>query len=292
MPDDLRDRYRPIPRSTAHATTPRTRSTAANAHPVQPVHASTVSRHPTPPPPRPQPQHGSPETLAHAVDRMRRQGYSTQQLAGQIRRWHPGLSPTQARSIVRAARNPVAHVNRTAALPRTAHRTATTSDAAANCTPLIQRQRRETGHLESIRRFAGDAFRRSEHAVSAAGDEIARSARSLGLTKKYTLPNPDFLTGPLNTLYGEFRVAAGVSLFAVGTAEDVTGIGAVLGLPTQAAAAYLVATGSARTLRGVRETQRAIEHPTVRKSALRYGADVVIEVAPGGGFVNFAGGLP
>lgn len=135
---------RPKPASV-HARTPQSRASSASVHPVQPVHASTTNPH-TKTPTR-QPQHTkttTPETLDHAIRRMRHQGYSVQQVAGEIRRWHPGISPAQARSMVRAVANPVPHVTRTATPPQRAPRTATPIHASHNCTPLVHTKRHES----------------------------------------------------------------------------------------------------------------------------------------------------
>ncbi len=73
-------------------------------------------------------------------------------------------------------------------------------------------------------------------------------------------------TGYVNTLYGGFKVGQGVVLLTVGTAEDVTGIGAILGVPTQAYGGYQLVTGVARIYRGATQEIDAFHHPTECKS--------------------------
>lgn len=146
MLEDVRDRGTPIPTPAARASTPAGRSRSVSAHPIQPVHASTarasaaaVSR--VQPHPRAQ-HHSQPsaETLTHAIRRMRRQGYTAQQVSVEVRRWHPEWSPTKVKSEVAASKNPVAYTAKNNALPRITSRGPAPTHASANCTPLIQRR--------------------------------------------------------------------------------------------------------------------------------------------------------
>ena len=101
------------------------------------------------------------------------------------------------------------------------------------------------------------------------------------------------LSGVVNTAYGDWKVGTGVFLLTVGTAEDVTGIGAILGVPTQAYGVYQITTGAFRIVRGYKQLDDAWHHPTVCKSPLHYGEDIGLDVAPGGGGIeNLLGGLP
>jgi len=54
----------------------------------------------------------------------------------------------------------------------------------------------------------------------------------------------------LNVAYGQVKIVSGISLLTVGTAADVTGVGAVLGLPAQAYGVYQLTGGIARTAKG------------------------------------------
>ena len=53
-----------------------------------------------------------------------------------------------------------------------------------------------------------------------------------------------------NVAYGQVKIVAGISLVTVGTAADVTGIGALLGVPAQVYGTYQLTTGAARTAKG------------------------------------------
>lgn len=87
------------------------------------------------------------ETLAHAINRMLAQGYSPKQVAGQVHRWHPTISPTQARSLIRAAGNPAAHTHTTYSLHSTARRVGIPVHASAYRTPQTQTKRHHGGNL-------------------------------------------------------------------------------------------------------------------------------------------------
>jgi hypothetical protein len=109
----------------------------------------------------------------------------------------------------------------------------------------------------------------------------------------YMLPNPGFISGSLNVVYGYYRVGSGVVLFTAGTAADVTGIGALFGVPAQGYGVISIVTGSARAYRGIRQFAGAYDDPTVEESPFDYGWDI------GGGLlpnlkspVEFLGGLP
>jgi RHS repeat-associated protein len=107
------------------------------------------------------------------------------------------------------------------------------------------------------------------------------------------LPNSRFITGFINTAYGVWKVENGIFLVTVGTAEDVTGIGALLGVPTQAYGVYQITTGLARIYRGYRQYTSAWKTPTVCKSPPKYGEDIGLDLIPGGGILEgFLGGLP
>jgi hypothetical protein len=94
-------------------------------------------------------------------------------------------------------------------------------------------------------------------------------------------------------LYGFFKVDSGVVLLVSGTAADVTGIGALLGVPAQTYGAYQIVTGGARAYRRTGQTERAFNDPMVKKSPLHFVEDLLLGIAPGGGSItNFLGGLP
>jgi len=55
----------------------------------------------------------------------------------------------------------------------------------------------------------------------------------------------------LNVGIGQVKVVSGIALLTVGTAADVTGVGAVLGIPAQVLGGYQLVTGLARTAKGL-----------------------------------------
>ena len=146
MPLLYDDRRRRVitPQPAAQAARRPTPLHRRDAHPVQPQHVSAA----TAPPASSSPARIAPtatrashtETLPHAIERMLEQGYSRQQVEGQVRRWHPGWSPAQVRSEMNVAKNPVAHTTKNDRLPRTAPTTRTPKHASTNCTPLVHRQ--------------------------------------------------------------------------------------------------------------------------------------------------------
>lgn len=103
------------------------------------------------------------ETLAHAVTRMLAQGYSAAQVEGQVRRWHPNMSSTQARSLVKAGRNPVAHQGTAAALPRTAGGPGAPKHASSG------------GLLNHFFGTAGSVIRHPVRAVEHAASDVQRA---------------------------------------------------------------------------------------------------------------------
>jgi RHS repeat-associated protein len=107
------------------------------------------------------------------------------------------------------------------------------------------------------------------------------------------LPNSKFLTGGFNMAFGASKMVNGAELLVGGTGADVTGIGAVVGIPADIYGAYQLLTGIARASRGVNQMEDAMNHPYVNKSPFRYGADLALGIAPfGGGFTSILGGLP
>jgi len=131
--------------------------------------------------------------------------------------------------------------------------------------------------------------------VSAAAGAIAGAASDVGqwATTDVSLPNSRFITGPINIAYGVYKVESGVVLVVAGTAADVTGIGAVLGVPAQTYGVYQITTGAFRVYRGYNQFEDALQHPIVCKSPLEYGADIALDLVPGGGGIEkLLGGLP
>jgi hypothetical protein len=107
------------------------------------------------------------------------------------------------------------------------------------------------------------------------------------------LSSPDFFTAPLNGFYGGFKIASGGLLVTLGTAEDVTGLGTVLGIPTQSYGVYQIGTGGARVYRSYRQFSGAFSQAEVQKTPLEYGEDLLLNIAPfGGGLTDLLGGLP
>jgi hypothetical protein len=138
--------------------------------------------------------------------------------------------------------------------------------------------------IDDAKQAAGDVA----HGVSTAASAVGHWA-----TTATSLPNSRFFTGIVNTANGGLKVGTGVVLVTVGTAADVTGIGAVLGVPVQAYGVYQTTTGGFRIYRGYERLDDAWHHPTVCKSPLHYAEDTGLDVAPGGGGIeNLLGGLP
>jgi RHS repeat-associated protein len=120
-----------------------------------------------------------------------------------------------------------------------------------------------------------------------------KKSHHLTLTTRFNLPNSRFFTGAINILYGSYKLGQGAFLLTMGTAEDVTGIGALLGLPTQAYGVYQVVSGGFRYYRGVNQLFDAFHQPMERKTPLLYGADIGLDLAPFGGTAeSIIGGLP
>jgi hypothetical protein len=103
---------------------------------------------------------------------------------------------------------------------------------------------------------------------------------------------PDAVTGPFNVVYGGSKVARGVPLMLGGTAADVTGVGAVVGVPAQALGLYHVVTGGARTIRGGGQMSDAIHQPMVSQSPVEFLVSLPKGVLPDlGSKIDFVGGL-
>jgi hypothetical protein len=80
---------------------------------------------------------------------------------------------------------------------------------------------------------------------------------------------------------------------AGGTALDLTGVGAVFGVPADALGIYQLTTGTARVVRGVDQFNNAVYNPILKKSPGDFFEDLVFNVVPGGNtFANHFGGLP
>ena len=107
------------------------------------------------------------------------------------------------------------------------------------------------------------------------------------------LPNSNFFAGGFNLIYGSWKAGTGAALLAGGTAADVTGIGALIGVPVQALGVYQLTTGGARAWRGILQFSDAERHPSVKKSPLEYAGDLVLGTIPfGGSITDGLGGLP
>jgi hypothetical protein len=113
------------------------------------------------------------------------------------------------------------------------------------------------------------------------------------LTTPHQLPNPAFATSFVNIAYGAVKIEVGAVFITAGSAADLTGIGAVLGIPAQAWGVYLVTTGGFRVYRGVVQGNAAIDQPFVCKTPVHYLEDTLLHVAPfGNGITDLLGGLP
>ena len=93
-------------------------------------------------------------------------------------------------------------------------------------------------------------------------------------------------------LWGAQKTSSGAALILGGTAADVTGVGAILGVPADIWGAYQVFTGIFKGLRGVNQMTEAIHSPTEKTTPLRYGEDILFGLLPNFGSIeNFIGGL-
>jgi RHS repeat-associated protein len=106
------------------------------------------------------------------------------------------------------------------------------------------------------------------------------------------LINAKFITGTFNVAYGMSKVTNGVALLTVGTAEDVTGVGTILGIPTDAYGGYQLLTGWARIYKGITQFSSAVYSPMVTMTPIRYAEGAGLDIAPGGGIIQRFGGLP
>ena len=114
-------------------------------------------------------------------------------------------------------------------------------------------------------------------------------------TTPTTLPNDRAITGPINVMYGGYKVLSGIAAFAAGTVVEVTVpvVGLTVGIPAQLYGSYQVVTGVGRFYRGAEQMDSARSQPTVCKSPIQWAVDLGLDLAPGGGGVtNLLGGLP
>lgn len=102
-----------------------------------------------------------------------------------------------------------------------------------------------------------------------------------------TLPNYRWVTGSFNIAYGYFKVNLGVTLLTAGTLEDATGIGALLGIPTDVYGAYQGISGIARVATGARQISQAYAQPTVVMTPKRYIAGAVVDALPLSGVIDY-----
>lgn len=136
---------------------------------------------------------------------------------------------------------------------------------------------------------------RAVPAMAEAGSYISGPFASLVAlaTTRVELPNSKFVAGAFNGIYGAYKFALGFDLLIAGTAADVTGIGALLGVPAQAVGGYQLVTGGLKIVKGLTQISEAQQAPMVRKNPLQYAGDVGLGIVPfGGGITNIIGGLP
>lgn len=100
------------------------------------------------------------------------------------------------------------------------------------------------------------------------------------------LPKAKFFTGAFNVAYGFGKVANGTALLVSGAAEDVTGIGAVLGIPTDAYGGYQFWTGAVRIRTGGSQLVSAASQPTVRMTPVQYFENASLSIAPLGSVIQ------
>ncbi len=102
-----------------------------------------------------------------------------------------------------------------------------------------------------------------------------------------------FVSFPFALHYASYKIYSGITLIVAGTAADVTGVGALLGVPAQTLGAYQLATGAFRLKRGMTHLNDSAQDPWTCKLPLRYDADIGLDIPPGGGSIEILlGGLP
>jgi hypothetical protein len=106
------------------------------------------------------------------------------------------------------------------------------------------------------------------------------------LTKRFRVPNTEFLTGPVNVVVGNGQVLAGIAAITGGTGADATVFGIPLGIPAQTYGVVQVASGLHRVYSGVRQSIQAIAHPMITGTVPQLGERVFQETAPFGGQFN------
>jgi hypothetical protein len=138
---------------------------------------------------------------------------------------------------------------------------------------------------------AGDVGGAFNHDVQRVNSDVVQPVAHWATTPT-VLPNSDFFTGTFHLEYGVAKVGTGVILIATGTAADVTGVGAFIGLPVQALGVYDIVSGVGHIYRGERQLYDAFSEPLVCESPLGFGERYVLQIDPGGGVVSTVGGLP
>jgi RHS repeat-associated protein len=122
-------------------------------------------------------------------------------------------------------------------------------------------------------------------------DSVGFVAHTLNLNCM-AVPNSRFLTGIGNAAYGATKVVGGAVLVAFGTAADVTGVGAVIGVSVELAGVYEIGTGAARIARGGKQFVSATRRPIVHQTPARYLQQLALDLVPGRSIVDGIGGLP
>lgn len=82
------------------------------------------------------------------------------------------------------------------------------------------------------------------------------------------------------------KIGNGVILIVVGGAADVTGVGAIIGVPADLYGLYQVTTGMSRILHGPSELNNAINEPYVCETNGKYLENSLLEIAPGGSMIQ------
>lgn len=107
-----------------------------------------------------------------------------------------------------------------------------------------------------------------------------------------TMPNPKLFSGAINILWGSYKFGTGVALLTAGTAADVTGIGAVFGIPVDILGAYSAFTGGAKAIKGASQFVEGYQEGEYDESPLDFGINVFTGLLPAGdSLINFVGGL-
>jgi RHS repeat-associated protein len=107
------------------------------------------------------------------------------------------------------------------------------------------------------------------------------------------LPNPRMVSGLINIVWGSWKFGTGVALLTLGTAADVTGIGAIIGVPVDLWGAYQAFTGGAKAIKGVNQYIEGVIQGGYDQTPFDFAVNVGFGLLPAGStLADFLGGAP